>query len=262
MIARAIHSNALRPLSEICVMCLLLSSVVSAQVVITGGKTTGAASTTSSATLNIPSGAAPTTPADGDVWYDSTQGAEAFQQATSSSIFRGGVVSGCVNVSPITVSSNTTMAQNLLSCTLPANLLNTVGKTLKVWLAGFYTTNAAGGTFTISVTLGGSDICKRTEGVNFVNGITNNPWNMTCYITTQTAGSMAKFEAQGNLILNTNASQTNASNVYPILNTATVPAGTLDTTNNLTLQVTATFSTNQASANTAQQRQLLVEVEN
>ena len=113
---------------------LLLACVcVSAQqqTVTNGGKATTAASTASYASTNIPVGATPTAPADGDGWYDSTQNAEAFRQSTNTTVFRGGSVSGCVNVTPASASTNTTMGQNLMSCTIPAGLLNTVGKTLK-----------------------------------------------------------------------------------------------------------------------------------
>lgn len=79
------------------------------QTVVTGGKSTAAASTASYASRNTPSGATPTAPADGDGWYDSTQSAEAFRQSTNTTVFRGGAISGCVNVTPVTVSSNTTM---------------------------------------------------------------------------------------------------------------------------------------------------------
>jgi hypothetical protein len=39
---------------------------------ITAGKTIVAPSTTTSASLNIPSGTAPTSPVDGDIWFDGT----------------------------------------------------------------------------------------------------------------------------------------------------------------------------------------------
>lgn len=252
-----------------CTACVLsgMGSVgsIDAQVVVTGAKTTTAASATARASQNIPPGPAPTTPADGDNWYDSTQNAEAFQQSTHATIFRGGAISGCVNVTPATANMNLLTGQNLMSCTIPAGLLNTVGKTLKVWIAGFYTIPAAGsaGTMTMSVQLGSSDICKRTPGTTYFASSTNNPWDLTCYITTQTAGALGKFEAQGIYSMLNNTTQTNGVAVYPLLNTTTVPTGTVDTTAILTLQVVVTFSTNQMTTpNTAVERQLVVEVVN
>jgi hypothetical protein len=47
-----------------------------------------------------------------------------------------------------------------------------------------------------------------------------------------------------------------------MLNTSTVPTGTVDTTMAETLQVVVTFSQNQTSANSAIERQLIVEVVN
>jgi hypothetical protein len=69
-------------------------------------KQTFAASTTSAASINIPAGTAPSSPADGDQWYDTNQQAEAFQQTSSTTIYRGGAISGCVNVSPVSVSGS------------------------------------------------------------------------------------------------------------------------------------------------------------
>ncbi len=251
-----------------CLLVLCVGStrqVAAQQVVITGGKETSAASTSSYASRNVPAGTTPSGPVDGDDWYDNTQNAEAFQQSTHTTVFRGGTVSGCVNVSPVTASANLTSAQGLMSCTIPAQLLNTPGKTLKVWAAGLYSTNASGlaGTITISIRLGmGNDICARVPNANFPLGISSNTWDMTCYITTQTAGASGKFEAQGLFTLVTNATTTNQAQVFPVLNTTTVPTGTVDTTSNETLQVFVTFSANNANTHSAQQRQLVVEVVN
>lgn len=249
-------------------LCLVSScvpaSAQSQQTLVVGGKATNAGSTSSYASTNTPAGATPSSPVDGDDSYDSTQGAEAFRQSTNTTVFRGGVVSGCVNVTPVTASMNTTSGQNLMSCTIPAGLLNTLGKTLRAWIAGFYTTpvGAAGGTITMSVQLGGSDICKRTPQTSYVASSTNNPWDLSCYIATQTAGASGKFEAQGMYTVVTSASQTAIAGPFPILNTATVPTGTVDTTAAQTLQIVVTFSTNQAAANSATERQLVVEVLN
>jgi hypothetical protein len=237
---------------------------IAAQVVITGAKETSAASTSNYASRNTPVGSTPSGPVDGDDWYDSTQNAEAFQQSTNTTVFRGGAISGCINITPVTVSANSTAGQNLMSCTIPAGLLNTVGKTLKVWIAGFYTipSGVTAGTLTMSVQLGGSDICKRTPGANYSAASTNDPWEMTCYITTQTAGASGKFEAQGIYNILNSSNQTATAATYPVLNTSTVPTGTVNTTVAETLQVVVTFSANQTSANSATQRQMIIEVIN
>ena len=136
-------NSKFRATTQLFVACALTylapASAASAQVVVTGAKTTTAASATGYASKNTPPGPAPTSPApaDGDGWYDSTQNAEAFRQSTNTTIFRGGAISGCVIVSPVTVSANSTAGQILMSCTIPAGLLNVAGKTLKVWIAGF-----------------------------------------------------------------------------------------------------------------------------
>lgn len=246
------------------IVCVGSSRSAAAQVVITGAKETSAASTSNYASKNTPAGPPPTAPVDGDDWYDSSQNAEAFRQSTNTTVFRGGAISGCINITPVTVNANSTAGQNLMSCTIPAGLLNTIGKTLKVWIAGFYTipSGGTGGTMTMSVQIAGSDICKRTPGANYVAASTNNPWEMSCYITTQTAGASGKFEAQGVYNILNNLTQTASAATYPVLNTSTVPTGTVDTTIAETLQVVVTFSTNQSTANSATQRQLIVEVVN
>ena len=71
-------------------------NLIAAQVVVTGAKTTTAASTSGHASKNTPPGPAPTALADGDEWYDSTQLAIEFRQATNTTLVRGGAVSGRV----------------------------------------------------------------------------------------------------------------------------------------------------------------------
>jgi hypothetical protein len=155
-----------------------------------------------------------------------------------------------------------------MSCTIPAYLLNTVGKTLKVWLSGFYYTTGVGGGgspgyLTMAVELGTVNICSRQTGATYASGISNATpdfWEMTCYITTQTSGTSGLFEAQGLLVAGLTTTQTGPADPYPILNTATV--GTVNTETTQTIQVTVTFSTNQTSGNSATERQLIVEVVN
>jgi hypothetical protein len=52
-------------------------------------KQTFAASTTSLASINIPAGTTPTSPTDGDKWYDTNQQAEAFRQDMNTTVYRG-----------------------------------------------------------------------------------------------------------------------------------------------------------------------------
>jgi hypothetical protein len=113
------------------------------QITASGSKIYGAASTTSYATLNIPQGTAPTTPADGDEWYDSTQQALSFRQSTNTTVYQGGAV--CVNITPVTASGlGSTSPQLLQACTIPAGLMNVLGKTIRIFGTGTMSVPAAG----------------------------------------------------------------------------------------------------------------------
>src|SRR5207247_3443031 len=59
----------------------------------------------------------------------------------SNNVFTGAWV--CTNVTPVTVNANVSTDQNLMACTIPAGTLNRVGRTLRVKVAGLYSTPAA-----------------------------------------------------------------------------------------------------------------------
>jgi hypothetical protein len=162
-----------------------------------------------------------------------------------------------VNVTPITVSANTSAAQNLMSATIPAGTLNSVGKTIRVHIAGVYSTPAASTTtVTVAITLGALTLISMTTAALGAIQVTNNKFLLDGYVTTQTAGASAAFEASGDLIIDLGAASTAADSVYGDTNTATI--GTLDTTIVQTLQVTIAFSSASAS-NSATQRQMITE---
>jgi len=161
-----------------------------------------------------------------------------------------------INVTPITVNANVSTAQNLMSFSIPATQLNGVGKTLKVWCAGVYSTPAASvATINISVTLGALVLLSITSSAN-PGTVTNNAWNLNFLASVQTAGATAALESHGILGIDLGAATTSADTFFNDTNIATVSS--VDLTASQTLQVTITFSVASGS-NSATQRQLVVE---
>lgn len=168
------------------------------------------------------------------------------------------------NVTPVTVNANVTTDQNLMAFSINANTLNLVSRTLRVSMAGIYTT-AAANTSTISVKVklcsvsgcGSGFVTTIASFVSTANagGVTNLPWNANLLSTTQTAGATAVFEAHGALTIDLTSAV--ASSVFP--DTSTAVSASADTTSGLNLQVTAAFSSASAS-NTFTERQLTVEL--
>lgn len=161
-----------------------------------------------------------------------------------------------VSTSPVTVNANTAGDQNLMSTTITAGLLNSVGKTLRVWGAGVYTTPAASvATITIKIKLGAVTLISITSSAN-PGSVTNNNWNFNAYVTTQTAGATAVFEVHGNMVIDLGASPGLADSIFSDTNTAV--SSSLDSTAAQTLQVTVAFSAASGS-NSCTQRQIIVE---
>ena len=195
--------------------------------------------------------------------------------ATGQGLFNGGVqtpsgpVSGnwnCTNVTPVTVNANVATDQNLMTCTIPAGTLNSVGKTLRIYTAGLYSTPAAStSAVTLTATLctvsgcgAGTVITPISIASAALGGITatNDPFNLAANSTTQTAGASSAYEAHGNLTIDISALASAAEAVYEDNNTATV--GTIDSTAQLFLQITIAFS-NASGSNSATERQLIVD---
>ncbi|HLZ07939.1 MAG TPA: hypothetical protein VKT80_05075, partial [Chloroflexota bacterium] len=175
----------------------------------------------------------------------------------------------CVNVTPVTVSANVTTDQNLMSCTLNANLLNVAGRTLLVRATGTYSTAAAStASITMKVKLCTVSGCGSGTVITPLSASTGATAALTASnlmaqlqgnIITQTAGASSAYEAQGSMLIDLSATATVASSVYPAINTATV--GTIDSTGQIFLQVTGAFSA-ASTSNVMTERQLIVEVVN
>jgi hypothetical protein len=175
----------------------------------------------------------------------------------------------CVNVTPVTVTANVTTDQNLMACTLAANTLNVVGRTLKLWVAGVYTTPAASvATINLKAKLCTVSGCGSGTVVNLATitssanpgTVTNNAYNLTLYPVTQTAGASSVYEAHGVMGIDLGATTTSADTFFNDTNTA-VSSPVIDSTAQLFLQISTAFSVASAS-NSSTERQLIVEVLN
>jgi len=160
-----------------------------------------------------------------------------------------------VNVTPVTVNSNTTSDQDLMSIIIPANTLNSVGRTLRGVIKGVYSTPIAStATIEIKVQLGSLTLLDITTAAN-AGSVSGNGFRMEFDIVTQTAGSSAKFESSGLLQIDLGAATSTAATVYADANAAV--SSTLDSTVNQTLQVTVAFSSASGS-NSCTQRQFIL----
>jgi hypothetical protein len=162
------------------------------------------------------------------------------------------------NVTPVTVASSINTDQNLMSQVIPANTLNSVGRTLRVRLSGVYSLPLSNSPtdLTFKIKLGSLTLIDIvTTAASASAGITNNKWILECDITTQTAGSSAVFEASAGLTVDLGALDSSANTVFMDINATTI--GTLDSTADQTLQNTLAFSTSTTS-NVGVQRQMVL----
>jgi len=113
----------------------------------------------------------------------------------------------CINTTPVTVSANVTTDQNLMACTLSANQLNILNRTLKITTASIYSTPAASvAQMTEKIKLCTVSGCGSGVVVPLVSiqsaalgtlQITNNAIQLPIVVTTQTTGASSTYEAHG-----------------------------------------------------------------
>lgn len=162
---------------------------------------------------------------------------------------------------PVTVNADLTTAQNLMNLSVPAGALNRIGRTVKIFGAGVYTTQAAETpTITITVSLGALTLATWVSSATTASA-TDIPFNFNLDLTTVTVGAAATMESHGNMIFNLGTTAGVDSEIYPDTNTAVLSS--VDLTGALTLQVTVTFSTQPSTPfNAATQRQLTLGIVN
>lgn len=191
--------------------------------------------------------------------YDSTTGTEQHNSNNAgASSFTGAW--NAVNITPVTVNANVATDQNLMSISIPAGTLNRVGRTLRIWLAGVYSTPAASTTaVVVKAKLGTLTLATWTSTALAGIQATNDQFNVSAWSTTQTAGATAAFEVHGNLDIDLGVGNTVADSNFADVNTATVSS--VDSTAAQTLQITIAFTVASGS-NVATQRQLILETIN
>ncbi|SRR6266403_1514858 len=161
------------------------------------------------------------------------------------------------NVTPVTVNANVATDQNLMSVSIPAGTLNRVGRSLRLWLAGMYSTPAASTTaIVVKAKLGALTLATWTSTALAGIQATNDQFNVSANFTTQTGGATAAFEGHGNLIIDLGVGNTVADTIFADVNTTTISS--VDLTAAQTLQITIAFTVASAS-NSATQRQMVLE---
>lgn len=175
-----------------------------------------------------------------------------------------------VNVTPVTVNANVTTDQNLMAFTLPANCLNTVGRTLRIFVAGVYSTAAAStAQMTLEVKICSVSGCASGNVADVIDitstalgsvTVANNAWNGTFYVTTQTGSTAGAWESHGIFGIDEGALTSAPDSFFNDTNTATVTGtpSAIDTTAQNFLQITFAFSAASGS-NSVTQRQLVID---
>jgi hypothetical protein len=161
------------------------------------------------------------------------------------------------NLSPVTVAANVTTDQNLMSASVPAGTLNRVGRSLRFYASGVYSTAAAStAVVTVKVKFGALTLINIVTTA--LGGVTaaNNQFNLSGMLSVQTGGASGAFEPHGVLVIDLGAGNLIADTSFADTNTATV--GTVDLTAAQTLQVTIAFSA-ASTSNSTTQRQMALE---
>lgn len=231
-------------------------------------KTVWTASTAALASENMPKGATPTAPVDGDRWYDTTQSTE-FTFLNGQAIAIDGPIS--VQTSNIAqATANVSTDQNLLFNQIGNGALaplNRVGKTLTISSAGTYNLGAAS-VETFKAKLCTVSGCGSGTVITLATWVTASQattsvtlgWNFLLNCTTVTQGGAGTMECHGTLNFDSGATLAAASSSFNDSNIAAVTGMPLNTTT-LFLQTTIAFGTANA-ANTALARQQIITLAN
>lgn len=177
-------------------------------------------STASAASVGFGQGPAPSSPVDGDVWYDSTQ-------KTQKLFLNGGtyVLNGTMSVvstAPAALSSLTGVG-TFSTIVLPSAFMNVAGKVLRVKMNGIYTTGGAQ-TPTIGIQVGFSGAFTQTVILATSQATTasqsNFPWEFEGLIFTVTTGVTGTLEGHGRLAILLGSSGSAPESVYQDANTS------------------------------------------
>jgi hypothetical protein len=219
------------------------------------------ASIAAMASMRIRTGVVPTSPNEGDLWFDSTQNALMDYlngiKATHPRILFTSTANGtCGN----TASETTIVGTGVGLMTLPANYL-VAGKTLRLTIYGAYSTKAATpGTLVIKVKLGAT-IILALPATTVTAALSKVPFVIDVIITCRTVGASGTVIGQGDLFLATATAQTGVSYMLPNQGTDALTAVVKDTTGTILVDVTATWGTADA-ANTISSTNVVLEALN
>ena len=169
-----------------------------AGLTVTGAKTTLAASTTGYAPLNIPTGTAPTSPADGDIWLDTTDNAvQSFTDGIKGSYNRTlGVMTSSKTVADNANFASLNSAANEGLVTIPANGW-AVGRSYKITAWGVYGTT---GTPTLDIRIRVGTNAADTGDYTMPDTVTNGMWRLDGVITCRVIGGSAEVFVQGMVV--------------------------------------------------------------
>jgi len=195
------------------------------------------ASTTTLASTNIPAGTAPTTPVAGDVWNDSTQKAVVISPIASDPLNLGGALTVLHAQTPITTVS-TIQALNSTTVTVPANALNTAGKTIHVKGYFVWSNGVDTPVMTISLKLGSVTMAAPVSAALVASNSSSPAW-FEFFATTVATGASGTLEAHGVLMIDsTDATAGNALSIYPDHLAAVSSAVDLTSAENITVNMT------------------------
>lgn len=184
-------------------------------------------------------------------------GAIQIVHATSEACSAGGVAAS--NTTVVTVSANVTTDQSLMAFTVPAKTLNRGGRLCRVRGYGVYSTQAGQTpTLALKVKLGAVTLLTWTSAATAASQ-TNKPWSFDCDVVTATAGASGTVEAHGTALIQIGSGAAGADAAVHC-DAVVAVSSAIDLTSSATLQITATFSTNTAPANSAVHRLMTVEV--
>lgn len=161
-----------------------------------------------------------------------------------------------VDITPVAVNAAVTTDQNLMSFVIPAGVLNTVGKVLRVTCYGNLDEDT-GPTITFKLKLSSTLLTwtPSTPGATK----TGLSWHIGAYLVTQSTGVNANFEVHGTCGVDSN--NTGGSVTQDQLDRNAAAGGAVDLTANQTLQITIAFSTSLAT-NVGRQRTMILELMN
>lgn len=194
----------------------------------------------------------PSSPADGDLWYNTAQKAHRMDTAIGSVGNVGLLYANTADPAALTAAVTTEQTFGS-SCPVPANSL-AVGKVLRVRAQGVYSTPASGlGTLTLRLKLG-SVVLAATPALTLTASQSGKRWRLEATVTVRSLGAAGTADVQGEAML-FNAT----THVFGDMSNAAVK--TVDTTAQQSLGVSAQFSAGGASE-TITLKQLQVEVLN